>query len=257
MTAMSKRAARAVADLSKGAIVATVDIAAPPERVFRAITASDEVPKWWGSPEIYRTTEWSMDLCEGGAWKAVGVGADGVPFTVEGEVVELDPPRALVYTWRPAWDGGHPTTVSYRLDAIDGGTRVVVRHDGFGDRAESCDSHALGWEQVLSWLTKHFAAPPQYFLCRLLPPRPSFPLDMSDTERAAMGRHVAYWAGLLAEGRAIVFGPVGDPKGPWGVGVVRANSEAEVREIEKNDPAISSDAGLRYEVLPMMRAVHR
>lgn len=39
--------------------------------------------------------------------------------------------------------------------------------------------------------------------------------------------------------------------------IVRANSEAEVREIEKNDPAIHSDVGLRYEVLPMMRAVHR
>jgi len=34
-----------------------VEIAAPPERVFRAIT-TDDVVHWWGSPELYQTTQW-------------------------------------------------------------------------------------------------------------------------------------------------------------------------------------------------------
>jgi len=48
---------------------------------------------------------------------------------------------------------------------------------------------------------------------RLLPPRPTFALDMTAEEAAMMAEHVAYWGGLLERGVAIVFGPVGDPKG--------------------------------------------
>src|ERR1700674_1412576 len=61
----------------------------------------------------------------------------------------------------------------------------------------------------------------QLFLFRLNSPRPTFAQDMTDTERAAMLKHVAYWRELLDEGTAIVFGPVADPKGTWGVGIVR------------------------------------
>jgi hypothetical protein len=53
------------------------------------------------------------------------------------------------------------------------------------------------------------------FLCRLTPPRPSFPADMSDEERAMMGEHVAHWRGLLDEGRVVTLGPVADPAGAW------------------------------------------
>jgi uncharacterized protein YndB with AHSA1/START domain len=36
-------------------LLATVEIAAPAERVFRAL-ASEELVKWWGSADTYRTT---------------------------------------------------------------------------------------------------------------------------------------------------------------------------------------------------------
>ena len=42
---------RAVADLMEGTILATVEIGAPIEKVFRALT-SDEITQWWGSPEM-------------------------------------------------------------------------------------------------------------------------------------------------------------------------------------------------------------
>jgi hypothetical protein len=57
----AKSSARSVADLSEGTIVACVDIAAPPERVFRALT-TEEVTNWWGSAEMYRTTRFEIDL---------------------------------------------------------------------------------------------------------------------------------------------------------------------------------------------------
>jgi uncharacterized protein YndB with AHSA1/START domain len=143
--------AKAVADVSAGLILATVDIAAPPDRVFRAL-ASEELVKWWGSADTYRTTRWTGDVRVGGAWRTEGVSADGKPFSVGGEFVEVDPPRKLVQTWRADWDGGHVTTITYRLDAVDGGTRLTLRHEGFTGRPESCASHADGWERVLGWL---------------------------------------------------------------------------------------------------------
>ena len=252
----AKRSARVVADVTRGTIVGTVEIAAPPERVFRALS-SDEITKWWGSPELYRTTEFTGDLRVGGKWRAAGVGADGSAFSVGGEYVEIDPPRKLVQTWRADWDGGNTTTITYRLQAIEGGTRVTLWHEGFADRAESCAGHAEGWERVLGWLGDHFAGEPRYFLCRLLPPRASFMQDMSADEREVMSQHGAYWRGLLDRGVALAFGPVADPNGGWGVGLLRAANEKEVESLRDGDPAIRSNRGFRYEILPIVKLVYR
>jgi uncharacterized protein YndB with AHSA1/START domain len=73
--------ARSVADVAGGTILACIEIAVPPERVFRALT-TDELTKWWGSDEMYKTTSFEIDLRVGGAWRSDGVGADGVPFHV-------------------------------------------------------------------------------------------------------------------------------------------------------------------------------
>ena len=94
------RAARAIADVTGGIILAQIDIAAPPERVFRALTDSAEIVRWWGSPDAYRTQVWTADLRVGGSWKADGRGADGSSFTVGGVFLEVDPPRRLVQTWK-------------------------------------------------------------------------------------------------------------------------------------------------------------
>jgi uncharacterized protein YndB with AHSA1/START domain len=262
MTTASKGAPRALADLSEGTILASVDIAASPERVFRALTASDEVVRWWGADEAYKTTGWTADVRVGGRWRADGRGADGHTFAVEGEFLEVEPPRKLVQTWKPAWDGGHVTTLTYRLEPTATGTRVTVRHEGFAGRPEACQSHTDGWELVLGWLARHLTpvAPPspaRFFLCRLLPPRPSFIQDMTAEELAVMQAHAAYWRGHLKTGAVIVFGPVADPKGSWGMGVVRATGEAEVHAFEAQDPVILSGRGFRYEILPMPNAVFR
>ena len=92
----------------------------------------------------------------------------------------------------------------------------------------------------------------QYFL-KLNPPRPSFMMDMSDDEKNTMQAHVAYWMGLLNEGIAIVFGPVMDPTGAYGAGVVSVNDEEHLKQLIANDPANGLN---RYEYYPM-RAVFK
>lgn len=95
----------------------------------------------------------------------------------------------------------------------------------------------------------------RYFVSRLLGPRPTFPMDITAEERALMDEHAQYWRRCMAEGKVVVFGPVLDPKGVWGLGVVRASDEAEVQSLQANDPVILAKCGFGYETLPMAAAV--
>ncbi len=78
------------------------------------------------------------------------------------------------------------------------------------------------------------------FLFRLLPPRADFAQTMTADEQEAMAFHAAYWRGLLDAGRVVVYGPVADPEGVWGLGVVRADSQAEVVALGDADPVIAA-----------------
>lgn len=91
-----------------------------------------------------------------------------------------------------------------------------------------------------------------FFFIKALNPRPTFHLDMTAEERAIMHRHVAYWSERAVQGVAIVFGPVMDPEGVYGIGVYQVQDEAEMRDLLEHDPA---NGLLRYEVSPMANAV--
>ena len=93
-----------------------------------------------------------------------------------------------------------------------------------------------------------------FFFCRLNPPRPDFAKTMTDAERALMGQHAAYLKAEQAKGTAVLFGPVGDPKGAWGLGVFECADEAEVRAITDNDPTVTSGQGFWYDVYPILSA---
>ena len=149
--------ARAVADLGEGYILATVEIAAPPERVFRAL-ASKEVCDWWVRPGVFDTREWAGDVRVGGRWRASGMG-NGRPYVLEGEFLEVDPPRKLVHTWLTVGAPGAPTTVTYLLEPLDGGTRITLRHSGIG-APQVCTNICVGWETSFERLAEVLAEVP-------------------------------------------------------------------------------------------------
>ena len=92
-----------------------------------------------------------------------------------------------------------------------------------------------------------------YYALYLLASRPDFAQTMSEEERSIMMQHVGYWTELLNQGKVIAFGPVMDPKEVYGLGIIAADSEDEVKEFIAQDPASQIN---RYEYFPM-RAIVR
>jgi hypothetical protein len=97
----------------------------------------------------------------------------------------------------------------------------------------------------------------KYFLCRLTGPRPTFPQDMTPREAEIMRAHTDYCGELLRSGRAVVFGPVADPAGIWGLGVLQLADDADPHDIVANDPVVKADAGFVYQIIPMLQAATR
>ena len=92
-----------------------------------------------------------------------------------------------------------------------------------------------------------------YFFIKTRNPRPTFHLDMTADERAIMAKHVAYWSEQAALGVAIVFGPVMDPQGVYGVGVDQVQDERKCVACSNTTPPTGCS---RYDdVWPMPRAV--
>src|SRR3954454_9365182 len=109
-----------------------VYIKAPPERIWEAITTSEWTQKYgYGSPAEF-------DLRPGGAYRSLPTQPmkdGGAPdVVVDGEVIEADPPRRLVQTWRILWDPEMTaegfTRLTYDIEAGERGvTTLTVTHE--------------------------------------------------------------------------------------------------------------------------------
>jgi uncharacterized protein YndB with AHSA1/START domain len=112
-----------------------VYIRATPEAVWAAITD----PAWTARYGYGGGAEY--DLQPGGSYRhhaSEDMVAHGAPdVVVEGEVIEADPPRKLVQTWRMVMEAGLAaeafTRLTYEIDPLDAGvTKLTVTHDVTG-----------------------------------------------------------------------------------------------------------------------------
>ncbi len=143
------------------AIVSEIFIAAPPERVFRALTDSGELIRWFCGGESCRVKFWKMDARLGGSYSyATGKGSvviNGVDeFECHGDIIEFDPPRLLAYTWIGNWhnDKSRVTTVRWDLMPTNAGTMVKVTHSGLAEEATAREDYSNGWPGVMENLRK-------------------------------------------------------------------------------------------------------
>jgi uncharacterized protein len=93
----------------------------------------------------------------------------------------------------------------------------------------------------------------KHYFYRLNSPRPTFPGDITPEEGALMGRHAAYWQGLMAEGKVVAIGPVADPKGFFGVGILALADDEDPAALVANDPAVKANAGFSTDIFVMPR----
>jgi uncharacterized protein YndB with AHSA1/START domain len=106
-------------------------IKATPQAIWDAITK----PEW--TDRYGYTGLADYDLRPGGAFRVVaGEAMEKAGFTgtmVDGEVIEADPPRKLVQTWRlvmdPELEAEGFTRLTYEIEEADGSTRLTVIHD--------------------------------------------------------------------------------------------------------------------------------
>jgi uncharacterized protein YndB with AHSA1/START domain len=141
-------------------VTAEMEIAAPAERIFQAITDPVQV-RHWGSSKEFEITVWEMDLRRGGRWRFVSRETDpsgqitsqfGVSqFEHHGEILEIDPPRLLVYTWFTNFhkNPSHATVVRWDLTPTAGGTRVKITHSGLAVEPEARKAYSGGWVGML------------------------------------------------------------------------------------------------------------
>ena len=123
----------------------------PVERVWAALTSADALRQWLMEsdfePEIGRPFTFR---CPPGP---------GIRGFVECSVVELVPPRRVVWSWL-ATDLGRPTRVTFELEPVARGTRLTLRHEGevtpdVGERTRA------GWEAKIRELVGYLAGAPR------------------------------------------------------------------------------------------------
>lgn len=136
-------------------ITRTIDINAPIQRVWDALTKAELIAQWFGDAA-------ELEAIPGGTgffgWNAHG------KFRV---VVEsADAPRTLVYRWAHREADADPTpenstVVRFDLSEIDGGTRLDLRETGFENLADPQTAHAEnsgGWTAELDDLVAYLRA---------------------------------------------------------------------------------------------------
>jgi len=140
------------------ALATEIHIAAPPDRVFKALTDAQQLKRWFTSPEC-PVKSWEMDACPGGHYsystEKGTVVVNGVSeFECHGEILEFDPPRFLTYTWIANWhdDKSRRTVVRWELTPEASGTRVKVTHSGLANENAARKDYSGGWPGVLEML---------------------------------------------------------------------------------------------------------
>ena len=132
--------------MSKPKFVYVTYIRATPEKVWEALTKANLTEKYWfgyrvsaeGKPGDYMT-----------AVNPAGRQAHHDP------ILESDPPRRLVYAWKPLYKDlpqEPPSRVSFELEPAKGQTRLIVTHDEFSEGSKIFEMISKGWPAVLSSL---------------------------------------------------------------------------------------------------------
>ncbi|MGO1317684.1 MAG: SRPBCC family protein [Cellulomonadaceae bacterium] len=130
-------------------------VAAPLERVWAALSSAEGLRPWWWSH--WDDVAIAADVRPGGAYRIV---APGAGVALSGTYLAVDAPEHLAFTWEWRDDDGEvpDEAVDVRLDAVEEGTRISIRHSGpWADDAPAA-SYREGWDFTLGQLRDALSA---------------------------------------------------------------------------------------------------
>lgn len=128
------------------AINLAVYVAAPVERVWPFIGTAEGLGRWFNA-------EVEMEPTPGGYYVERG-SHGGSPYVIGGHVLSIEPLRGLSVSCRvettPDYTWPVYTTMTFTIEAVDGGTRVTLLHSGFENlpevyRQDYFDGFTAGW----------------------------------------------------------------------------------------------------------------
>jgi uncharacterized protein YndB with AHSA1/START domain len=125
----------------------TQRIDATPERVFRALTAAEELPRWFPSSA-------ESDARTGGDFVLrFEFDDESKNHTYAGQYDEITASERVRYPWNGQFGD---TTVEFVLRPADGGTELTLIHSGWTDAAEEArQMHEQGWGFFLDNLERY------------------------------------------------------------------------------------------------------
>ena len=132
--------------MSKPTFVYVTYIAASPVRVWEALTRPEMSEKYWFG---YRVT------ADGKAGERMTAVNPAGRLAHDDPIIESDPPRKLVYGWKPLYKDmpdERPSRVTFLLEPFKGQTRLTVTHDEFEEGSRIFGMISKGWPAVLSSL---------------------------------------------------------------------------------------------------------
>lgn len=125
---------------------AEIVVGAPPETVFAAWLDPDKASRFYGAGPA-TVPEFEFEAQPGGKVFVVMQYGEQ-PVYHRGEVIRIDRPKRLVFTWVSQGTRLRTSVVSIDFAAESAGTRVSLLHEGLGD-PEAVAEHASGWQSIL------------------------------------------------------------------------------------------------------------
>jgi uncharacterized protein YndB with AHSA1/START domain len=126
---------------------------APRDKVWKAFTDPQAIPRWWGKHGTTTIVE-EMDVRPGGKWRYVSRAGDRDDVTFYGEYLEVDPPTGFKWTFMFDVEGvgpmGGPET--WTLEEVGGKTKVTsTGHMGSVDVLEGALSTGMIAGALETW----------------------------------------------------------------------------------------------------------
>ncbi len=124
-------------------------LSATPEEVFAAWTDAASISKWMRPGPTSGDSRVTADVRVGGKYTIDMLGEKEV-YEHNGEYLEIDPPRKLVFTWISKGTGGERSVVTVTLHSRGDKTELVLMHEGLPEPAR--EPHRGGWIQIVDAL---------------------------------------------------------------------------------------------------------